>query len=539
MLRFAISYYLNQKRRMMIYILGLILSIAASLVSPQLVGSFIDGLIARHDINFIIYFVVVFFLIQILMMSANFLLTVIGGLMQTKASIEINLDILLHLQKLPFIFFNGRDLIYLNQRVNTDSSVISSYILNNFTSLMRNLITFSFSAVYIFLLKSELLIIILCIICLYLLFYSILKKKIYEKGYEFKESQSEYFSILNAQLTQILSIKLYNLYGYFHEKLRMASNVLIGKFLAKQKLNFLSSNLDRVISILAQCFFFFILGLSVINDEITIGQFTIINTYFGYLIGTMSSVTSFKQSYIDTLISYKRVKEFCDLKAEVEGDYAFRQEQIKCITMDNFTFKYGNKAVIRSFSCSFNFGEITCITGNNGSGKTTLLLSLLGLFKDNYTGSVLFNNINISDINMRITRRFIGFAPQEPIIIPYANIIQNIFIGNKTKIDNAKSLIYPNLYSVVDLKESKGDLKNQSLSGGEKQKVSILRIIENDFSVIILDEPTNDLDKDSKNELMTYLEKCRHEKLIIIVTHDRDLLKLSDKIINLDIAAFY
>ncbi len=534
MFKFILHYYSRQKKRLIIYVIGLSLSICASLISPQIVGFFIDGLIAKRNTDFLIHFVVTFLLLQISMMLTNYLLAIIGGIVRANVSITMNFETLFHLQKLSYTFFKDSDVIYLNQRINADSNAMSSFFLDNLTILFGSLITFSFSTVYIAKLKPGLLLILLGVMLLYFLFYYILRREIYRKGHEFKETQGKYFSMLSAQLTQIFPIKLYNLYNYFHNKLRKESSNLIKKLIAKQKIDFLGSNLDKLINILAQCCFFSMLGFAVINSEITVGQFTVINIYFSCLIGAMGSVSNFKQSYIDTRISYKRIKEFSELETESEGTYTLSNKQIQNITLNDFTFNYEKQPLFEDFSCTFSFGEITCITGKNGSGKTTLLMAILGLLRNKYTGSVLFNNIDINDVNMCLTReRLIGFAPQNPIIIPFASIMQNIFINNeKTEIDETNIASYPNLYEILDLKKANINL-NDKLSGGEKQKISILRIIENDFNAIILDEPTNDLDQNSRSELMNYLQKNRRRKLTIIVTHDCGLLELSDKTICL------
>ncbi|GEM_PF-1446884 len=533
---FAAKYYFRQKKRVIIYVIFLAISILGNLISPQLVGFLIDGLIIKRNINFIINFIIGLCLIQGFMMLTNYWLAIIGNLLRTKVSMKINFDILVHIQNLPYSFFEDRDLIYLTQRINNDSSIISSFVIENFKSFFSIVIMFSFSVIYISRLKPQLLIIILISILLYFTFYFILKYKVYKKGYEFKEAQSKFFSTLNMQLSQIMPMKLFNIYGYFHREYEISSNNLIKKLVSKQKTDYLSNNIDKSISILAQCFFFIILGLSVIYNEITIGQFTVMNTYFGYLIGTMGLLTTFKQSYIDCLISYTRIKELITLPIEQEGKYTFENIPIKNITIQDFSFNYNNHIeLLKSVSYTFNFGEITSVIGKNGSGKTTLLLSILGLFKNEYTGSILFNTINIDNINMHLTRqKIIGFAPQNPIIFPYANIRQNILIGEKSDINNSNSTLFPNIYSVLNLQNTPINLSDK-LSGGERQKISLLRIIENDYGVIILDEPTNDLDEGSRCELIQYLNNVRQSKLVILVTHDSDLLELSDKVINLDV----
>jgi ATP-binding cassette subfamily C protein len=204
MFKFILHYYSRQKKRLIIYVIGLSLSICASLISPQIVGFFIDGLIAKRNTDFLIHFVVTFLLLQISMMLTNYLLAIIGGIVRANVSITMNFETLFHLQKLSYTFFKDSDVIYLNQRINADSNAMSSFFLDNLTILFGSLITFSFSTVYIAKLKPGLLLILLGVMLLYFLFYYILRREIYRKGHEFKETQGKYFSMLSAQLTQIL-----------------------------------------------------------------------------------------------------------------------------------------------------------------------------------------------------------------------------------------------------------------------------------------------------------------------------------------------
>ncbi|KGM95771.1 hypothetical protein Z968_08265, partial [Clostridium novyi A str. 4552] len=178
------------------------------------------------------------------------------------------------------------------------------------------------------------------------------------------------------------------------------------------------------------------------------------------------------------------------------------------------------------------------IIGKNGSGKSTLIDLILGLYP-NYEGEIYYNDINIKEIDIESVRKnLISVTEQEPNLIN-TTLIDNFTYGfsqyDLGEIEKycKKLSIYefiinlPNKFNFII-----GD-NSSKISGGEKQKISLIHSLIKKSNILILDEPTSALDKHSVNQLKDILQDIKTNKIIIIITHDNDLLDIADSVIEL------
>ena len=181
----------------------------------------------------------------------------------------------------------------------------------------------------------------------------------------------------------------------------------------------------------------------------------------------------------------------------------------------NLKIGYDNNIVLDNVNFSINNGEFITIVGSNGAGKTTLIRALLGLIKP-ISGKILINE------------KYIGYMPQETKVdsnFP-ASTLEIVLSGtlNKTnfytKKEKKKALDNLKLLKIDNLK----DRSFQELSGGQRQKVLLARSLCSTDKLLILDEPSNNLDSESKKELYKIITKLNKEKniTVIMITHDLD-----------------
>lgn len=195
--------------------------------------------------------------------------------------------------------------------------------------------------------------------------------------------------------------------------------------------------------------------------------------------------------------------------------------------------KYKN--IIDVENLVINKNDITCITGKSGSGKSTLLKLLNKLISPD-DGKIFYKNTDIEDIDSVEYRRQIPMLSQFPIIFD-GNVRDNLLIGlkfseNKEKDDKELEDILKKVHLDKSLED---DPKN--MSGGEKQRLSIARIMLMDTDVILLDEPSSALDSKTEYEIIKLLRQIikDNNKSMIFVTHSLEIAdNFSDRIINLD-----
>ena len=197
------------------------------------------------------------------------------------------------------------------------------------------------------------------------------------------------------------------------------------------------------------------------------------------------------------------------------------------------TFSDGSRKlhVLKDINLQIEKGSITSIKGASGSGKSTLL-SIIGTLDNADTGELLINGISIQDnTNIdKLRNKSIGFIFQFHNLISELTLEENVSLPKmiaKEQLDK-KELI--ELFEYFDLKDRMNSFPND-LSGGEKQRVAVMRAIINNPSIIIADEPTGNLDKENALKMMSLFQKLNTEKklTIIVATHDENVFNIGHK----------
>ena len=197
------------------------------------------------------------------------------------------------------------------------------------------------------------------------------------------------------------------------------------------------------------------------------------------------------------------------------------------------TFSDGSKKlhVLKDINLQIDKGSIITIKGPSGSGKSTLL-SIIGTLDNADSGELLINGMSIQDnTNIdKLRNKSIGFVFQFHNLITELTLDENVSLPKmiaKEQLDKEELI---ELFEYFDLKDRMNSFPND-LSGGEKQRVAVMRAIINNPSIIIADEPTGNLDKENALKMMSLFQKLNTERklTIIIATHDEDVFNIGHK----------
>ncbi|MFL1684122.1 MULTISPECIES: ABC transporter ATP-binding protein [Bacteroidales] len=209
------------------------------------------------------------------------------------------------------------------------------------------------------------------------------------------------------------------------------------------------------------------------------------------------------------------------------------------IQIKNIEKNYGPLHVLKGINAHINRGEIVAVVGPSGAGKTTLL-QIVGTLEKADAGSVTIDNIEISQLKEKELAAFrnhhIGFVFQFHQLLPEFSALENVMIPaliQKKRISESEKrakeiLEFLNLSNRINHKPAQ-------LSGGEKQRVAVARALVNHPDVILADEPSGSLDSQNKIELHKLFFDLRKEfnQTFVIVTHDENLAKMADRIIQM------
>jgi lipoprotein-releasing system ATP-binding protein len=197
------------------------------------------------------------------------------------------------------------------------------------------------------------------------------------------------------------------------------------------------------------------------------------------------------------------------------------------------TFSDGSKKlhVLKDVNLQIDKGSIITIKGPSGSGKSTLL-SIIGTLDNADSGELLINGMSIQDnTNIdKLRNKSIGFVFQFHNLISELTLEENVSLPKMIAKEQWDKDELIELFEYFDLKDRMNSFPND-LSGGEKQRVAVMRAVINNPSIIIADEPTGNLDKENALKMMSLFQKLNTEKklTIIIATHDEDVFNIGLK----------
>ncbi len=211
------------------------------------------------------------------------------------------------------------------------------------------------------------------------------------------------------------------------------------------------------------------------------------------------------------------------------------------LSIKNASYQYNDaeegEYALKNVSFDFEKGKIYAIRGRSGTGKTTLLSLISGLERCT-EGDIIFDGKNLKDVNLDYYRSHdIGIVFQSYNLLPFMTASENIILSmdaSGLKVLNKRTTALE-LMKSVGLKESYANRKVLRLSGGEQQRVAIARSLSYDPKMIVADEPTGNLDKQTEEEILDIFKNLAHKegKCVIIVTHSANVCDQADIVYNL------
>lgn len=311
-------------------------------------------------------------------------------------------------------------------------------------------------------------------------------------------------------------------------KLRMVSNTAVNFTVLTQQLA----------SVLVVIF-----GVYKISEgEITTGALIACTILTGRALAPMAQVASLMTRYFQSVNALQSVDQVMQLPVErppgvkhlhrpyLSGDIEFRDV--------NFNYPAEEVSSLKNVNVRIRAGERVGIIGRIGSGKTTFAKMLIGLYQPT-EGSILIDDTDILQIDPAELRDNIGYVPQD-IVLFYGSVKENICLGAPYS-DDAEILRAAQIAGVdrfVSQHPQGYDMqvgeRGQSLSGGQRQSISLARALLRDPSILVLDEPTNSMDDSTEAQLRSTLKDQVYGRTLILVTHKGSMLSLVDRLIVFD-----
>lgn len=275
------------------------------------------------------------------------------------------------------------------------------------------------------------------------------------------------------------------------------------------------------------------------NGEISIGRMIIgVVSIFGSF-GSVIAVAALPSNLTQTFASGDRILNLLDEKPAVEPVINGETILFENLCVDDLSFSYDQKnEVLKNISLSVEKGEIVGIVGESGCGKSTLLKLLLRFFQKKY-GNIYYNGIEIDSINSDNLLQNITMVSQNTYLFD-DTILENLRIANNNAtINDIKEAC--KLASVNDFIEmlpdgynSKVGVSGSNLSSGERQRIGLARAFLSGAKLILLDEPTSNVDSINEGIILSALKQQKKHRGIILVSHRESTMAIADRIYKIE-----
>lgn len=254
--------------------------------------------------------------------------------------------------------------------------------------------------------------------------------------------------------------------------------------------------------------------------------------------GPVVALSRLSNNLLQTLASGERVLNLLEETPSVKDITKGTDISYPSITLQNVSFGYNKTPILKNLSLTFNPGDITCIIGQSGCGKSTLLKLIMRFYVCD-KGHILIGGNDINTITTSNLRKNIAYVTQDTYLFN-TTLEENLRIAKRdaTKNELISACQKAHLYEFIEslpegFNTQVGEL-GTCLSSGERQRLGIARAFLQNSPIILLDEPTSNLDSLNESIILNALKACSKEKLIIIVSHRLSTMSIANRIYKFD-----
>ena len=542
LLKRIFSYLLPYKKQLFLVLLCIAVSSFMSLMPSILTGKIIDEGLIRKDLRALIFYIVLSLAVTFLANLIGVAESYINTWMAQHITYDMRNQMYAHLQKMSQRFFTSNNQGDIVTRMTSDIDGVQMVITNTFTSILSNVITLVIAAIAMFQKNWILALVGIVIVPLFTLPTRSAGRARWSLTNESQAANDEINGILNETLSvsgQLL-VKLFGKEQKEYDRYKEINNRMI-------RLNIRESMAGRWFRVVLTTFtsigpmlIYLTGGILMIRYgyDLTVGDITVLVALLGKMYMPVNSLLNIQVEWIRSMSLFSRIFNYFDIPVEIENapDAVIPDTVTGNVEFCHVSFAYEEpNRILKDISFRLDAGKSIAIVGPSGSGKSTII-NLIPRLYDVSEGSVTFDRIDVRKLDLSFLRSQVGVVSQETYLFN-GSIRENLLYAkpDATEEEMVEALKKANIYEFVQKQEKGIDTpvgnRGLKLSGGEKQRISIARILLKDPTIFIFDEATSALDSISEQKIQDAIDPIIRSRTSILIAHRLSTILAADEIL--------
>ena len=447
-----------------------------------------------------------------------------------------------HLQKMSQRFFTSANQGDIITRMTSDISGVESVITNTFTSILSNTITLVVAVVAMFQKNWILALVGIAVVPLFTLPTRMAGKRRWKLAGEAQVCNDEINGILNETLSvsgQLL-VKLFGREKAEYERYEEANGRMIRLNIRERMAGRWFFMLLSTLTTIGPMLLYLVGGILIMkyDGSLSVGDITVLVALLGRMYGPVNSLLNIQVDWIRSMAMFTRIFEYYDMKPEID-DKPGAKELTHAkgeIAFEHVDFTYdGDRMILKDIDFTLHSGDCVAIVGPSGSGKSTIV-NLIPRLWDPTGGRVTFDGTDVRDLTLHSLRDEIGVVTQETYLFN-GTIRENLLYAkpDATEEEMIRACRQANIYDFIEKQTDGLDTvvgnRGLKLSGGEKQRISIARVLLKDPALLIFDEATSALDSISEAAIQAAINPLIEERTSILIAHRLSTILAADEIL--------
>ena len=517
-------------------------SVLSSVWIPKVIGQTIDAMIGVGEVQFSIVTngLLWIFVLALISMVSQYVMSLCHNHIAYGMVKSLRDDVFIHLSKMPLSYLDLKAHGSLQSIVISDTEQMADGLLLGFSQLFTGILTIISTLFWMFSIQMTMTVVVLLLTPISFVVASFIAKKTYDLFHDQSTLRAEQTAFTHETITGIKVIQAYSqeknvleTFDEMNEKLADRSlKAIFYSSITNPATRFVNSLVYTVVGLVGAFF--------VLKAQLSIGQLAAFLTYANQYTKPFNEISGVMTEFQNSIACASRVFELMEEPMESEEEKGIQlPEMIKGeVLFENVSFSYQkDQSLIENFSLEVNPGEKIAIVGPTGSGKSTLI-NLLMRFDEVDKGNITIDGISIKDMSRQQLRQLFGMVLQETWL-QSGTIRENLLLGNPNATDEEiqQVLIQCQLDKMIEKLpqglETPLHRQGEDFSQGQRQLLSIARVMLSQPSMLILDEATSSIDTRTELKIQQAFQTLMEGKTSFIVAHRLSTIQNADKILVL------